>query len=185
MKVKVKNMVCDRCKTVLRNEFSNTTISIEKIILGEIIFSEEAESEMNTIRETLTRNGFEIIEDPESLLVADVKMNLQQEIKEYGSLRDTLSNFLAKKLNKDYSIISKSFSRNQEITIEKYFIKLKVEKVKELIQMKNKTFLEIAYELNYKNSSYLAKQFKSITGMSMTEYRNIENWNRKPLDQIV
>lgn len=185
MIVKVKNMVCDRCKTVLKNEFLYTSISIERISLGEIIFSKGAEREIKTIRDTLTRNGFEMIEDPESLLVADVKMNLRQEIQEYGALRDTLSNFLAEKLNKDYSIISKSFSRNQEITIEKYFIKLKIEKVKELIQMKNKTFSEIAYELNYKNSSHLAKQFKSITGMSMTDYRNIENWNRKPLDKIV
>ena len=112
-------------------------------------------------------------------------MHLQQEIQKYGALRDTLSNFLAEKLNKDYSIISKAFSRSQEVTIEKYFIKLKVEKVKELIQMKNRTFSEIAYELDYKNSSHLAKQFKSITGMSMTDYRKIENWNRKPLDKIV
>lgn len=185
MIVKVKNMVCDRCKTVLKNEFLNTPISIERMSLGEIVFSEEAEKKIDTIREILTGNGFEMIDEPEALLVADVKMNLQQEIQKYGALRDTLSNFLAKKLNKDYSIISKSFSRNEETTIEKYFIKLKVEKVKELIQMKNKTFSEIAYELNYKNSSHLAKQFKSITGMSMTDYRNIENWNRNPLDKIV
>ncbi len=178
-------MVCDRCKTVLINEFSNASISTEKIALGEIVFSEGAEKKIDAIRKILTGNGFEMIDEPEALLVADVKMNLQQEIQKYGALRDTLSNFLTKKLNKDYSIISKSFSRNEEITIEKYFIKLKVEKVKELIQMKNNTFSEIAYELNYKNSSHLAKQFKSITGMSMTDYRNIENWNRKPLDKIV
>lgn len=185
MIVKVKNMVCDRCKTVLKNEFSNASISIKKIDLGEILFPEGAERDIKTIREILTRNGFEMIEEPDDLLVAHVKANLQQEIQDYGALRDTLSNFLAEKLNKDYSIISKVFSRNQEVTIEKYLIKLKIEKVKEHIQMKNKTFSEIAYELNYKNSSHLAKQFKSITGMSMTEYRNIENWNRRPLDKIV
>ncbi len=185
MIVKVKNMVCDRCKTVLMSEFSNASISIEKIALGEIVFPKGAEKGIVAIKEILTRNGFEMIDEPEALLVADVKMHLQQEIQKYGALRDTLSNFLAEKLNKDYSIISKAFSRSQEVTIEKYFIKLKVEKVKELIQMKNRTFSEIAYELDYKNSSHLAKQFKSITGMSMTDYRKIENWNRKPLDKIV
>ena len=135
MIVKVKNMVCDRCKTVLKNEFSNTSISIEKITLGEIVFSEGAEKEINTIRETLTRNGFEMIEAPEELLVANVKRNLQLEIEEYGALRASLSQFLAERINKDYSVISKIFSRNQEITIEKYLIKLKIEKAKELIQI--------------------------------------------------
>jgi len=185
MKINVKNMVCDRCKTVLQNEFANTSISIKKIALGEIVFSEGAESQIDTIREILTRNGFEMIEDLESLLVANVKMNLQSAIQQYGGLEDSLSNFLATKLNKDYSIISKSFSRNQDMTIEKYLIKLKIEKVKEHIQMRRITFSEIAYELHYKSSGHLATQFKSITGMSMTDYKNLEKWNRRPLDQIV
>ena len=62
---------------------------------------------------------------------------------------------------------------------------LKMEKVKEEIQMDNKTFSEIAYDLNYKSSSHLAKQFKTVTGMSMSEYKNVQDWNRKSLDQIV
>jgi len=71
------------------------------------------------------------------------------------------------------------------LTIEKYFILLKMEKVKEEIQMGNKTFSEIAYDLDYKSSSHLAKQFKSVTGMSMSDYKKLQEWNRRPLDQIV
>jgi AraC-like DNA-binding protein len=88
-------------------------------------------------------------------------------------------------MNKEYSMLSKLFSAKEGLTIEKYFILLKMEKVKEEIQMDNKTFSEIAYDLNYKSSSHLAKQFKTVTGMSMSEYKNVQDWNRKSLDQIV
>lgn len=96
-----------------------------------------------------------------------------------------LSKHLSEKMNKDYSVLSKMFSAKEGLTIEKYFILLKIERVKEEIQMENKTFSEIAYDLNYKSSSHLAKQFKSISGMSMSEYRKVQDWNRRPLDQIV
>jgi len=92
---------------------------------------------------------------------------------------------LTKRFNKSYSALSKLFSRNEGITIEKYEINLKIEKVKELIQLGQLNFSQIAYSLNYNNSSHLARQFKNVTGMSMTVFKNLQKWNRKPLDQIV
>ena len=81
--------------------------------------------------------------------------------------------------------MSKLFSKTEGMTIEKYEINLKIEKVKELIQLGQLNFSEIAYILNYNNSGHLAKQFKNVTGMSMTEFKNLHKWNRKSLDQIV
>ena len=92
---------------------------------------------------------------------------------------------MSKTLNKSYSTLSKLFSKTEGITIEKYEINLKVEKVKELIQLGQLNFSEIAYSLDYNNSSHLARQFKKITGMSMTEFKNLQNWDRKSIDQIV
>jgi len=184
MKVHVKNMVCDRCKSVLENEFTKAGFLVDHIALGEINFSNEINLDMETIKEILNRHGFEMIEDNQTLLVSKIKAYLIELLNNNES-DVNLTVFLASKMNKDYSIISKVFSSRQELTIEKYFIKLKIEKVKELIQMNNMSFSEIAYSLNYKNSSHLAKQFKSITGLSMSEYKNLQNWNRKGIDKIV
>ena len=88
-------------------------------------------------------------------------------------------------MNRDYSLLSKLFSKTQGISIEKYVIHLKIEKVKEFIQMNNLGFSEVAYTMGYKSSSHLARQFKMVTGLSMSEYNNLQEWGRKSLDQIV
>ena len=98
---------------------------------------------------------------------------------------NTIVTYLENEIGKSYTTLSKTFSKNEGITIEKYYINLKIEKVKELIQMQKLNFSEIAYTLNYKNSSHLAKQFKQITGMSMTDYKSLQIDTRKTLDKIV
>lgn len=184
MVVKVKNMVCDRCKKVLETELERAGFQVLSIELGEIHFAECTDKELSGIRKILDQNGFELIEEEKEVLISRIKNGLISFIEE-NVLDRNLSNYLSRKLNKDYSMLSKLFSAHEGITIEKYFIRLKIEKVKELVQMKHKTFSEIAYELNYANSGHLAKQFKSITGMSMGEYQKARDWNRKSLDQIV
>ncbi|WP_421812992.1 helix-turn-helix domain-containing protein [Flagellimonas sp.] len=183
MRIKVKNMVCDRCKGVLRQEFQNAGIEVVHMDLGEVQFSDGAQNQLERIREILVKNGFELIEGVNESYIADIKKHLINALD--GDLHRNLSEYLSEKMIKDYSVLSKMFSAKEGLTIEKYFILLKVERVKEEIQMDNKTFSEIAYDLNYKSSSHLAKQFKSITGMSMSEYRKVQDWNRRPLDQIV
>jgi len=131
----------------------------------------------------LTKNGFELIEDVDQTYIVDIKKHLIHALDDRSD--QNLSEYLAKKLGKEYSALSKMFSAKEGLTIEKYFILLKMEKVKEEIQMGNKTFSEIAYDLDYKSSSHLAKQFKSVTGMSMSDYKKLQEWNRRPLDQIV
>ncbi|MFT4567061.1 MAG: YesN/AraC family two-component response regulator [Saprospiraceae bacterium] len=92
---------------------------------------------------------------------------------------------LPKVLENNYALLSKAFSKSEGITLEKYLINLKIEKIKEHIQLKWLNFSEIAYSLNYNNSSHLAKQFKSETGMSMSQYRKSHEWDRNSLDEIV
>lgn len=183
MRIKVKNMVCDRCKGVLKQEFRNAGIEVVQMDLGEVQFSDGAQEQMKHIREILVKNGFELIEDVNDSHIVDIKKHLINAVN--NDLHQNLSKYLSEKMNKDYSALSKMFSAKEGLTIEKYFILLKIERVKEEIQMETKTFSEIAYDLNYKSSSHLAKQFKSITGMSMSEYRKVQDWNRKPLDEIV
>ena len=96
----------------------------------------------------------------------------------------SLSDYLAKNLAKSYANISRVFSKKEEITIEKYFIRLKIEKAKELVEYGNQSFSEIAYQLGYKNLQHLSRQFKQITGMSMSEYQKLQNPERTSLDKI-
>ena len=96
-----------------------------------------------------------------------------------------LSDLLMQKMNQDYSKISKVFSSTEGITIEKYFIKLKIEKVKELIQTQQPNFTEISQMLNYSHINHLSRQFKSETGMSLTDYKNQQINLRNSLDQIM
>ncbi|NDV44238.1 helix-turn-helix domain-containing protein [Flagellimonas sediminis] len=183
MRIKVKNMVCNRCKSVLKSEFQKEGIEVVQIDLGEVRFADGAEAKKERIREILIQNGFELIADLNETIIVDIKKHLIEAVE--NGISQNLSTYLSEKMNKEYSMLSKLFSAKEGLTIEKYFILLKMEKVKEEIQMDNKTFSEIAYDLNYKSSSHLAKQFKTVTGMSMSEYKNVQDWNRKSLDQIV
>ncbi len=183
MRIKVKNMVCERCKGVLKHEFQNAGIEVVQMDLGEVQFLDGAQKQMEPIREILVKNGFELIEDLSDTYIVDIKKHLINALQD--DMNQNLSEYLSEKMNKEYSVLSKMFRAKEGLTIEKYFILLKIETVKEEIQMEAKTFSEIAYDLNYKSSSHLAKQFKSITGMSMSEYRKVQDWNRRPLDQIV
>lgn len=176
-------MVCNRCKSVLKSEFQKEGIRVVQIDLGEVQFAEGAEDNKERIREILIQNGFELIADLSETILVDIKKHLIDAVG--NGISQNLSTYLSEKMNKEYSMLSKLFSAKEGLTIEKYFILLKMEKVKEEIQMDNKTFSEIAYDLNYKSSSHLAKQFKTVTGMSMSEYKNVQDWNRKSLDQIV
>lgn len=118
-------------------------------------------------------------------MVENVKSILIGVVENLKGFEENTSSFLSQRLKTDYSIISKTFSATTGMTIEKYLIRLKIEKSKELLQMEKMTFSDIAYELDYSAGSHLAKQFKSVTGMSMTEYRKLQKWNRKTLDRIV
>ena len=88
-------------------------------------------------------------------------------------------------LHRDYKTLSRLFSANENITIEKYFIKLKIEKVKELIQLKQLSFSDIGYILDYRSVNHLSRQFKEVMGMSITDYKNTVNWERNFFDEII
>lgn len=184
MELKVQNMVCDRCKAVLRRELAEAGLAPSRIELGEIELANAGPEHLPQIRLILERNGFELAEDETDQLVNQVKALLLRGL-ESEEMAGNVSEYLSRNLSRTYGTVSKVFSSRVGMTIEKYFIHLKIEKVKEWIQMDTMRFSEIAYALHYSNSSHLARQFKSVTGMSMTEYCDLGRWERRPLDQIV
>ncbi|MEO9953720.1 AraC family transcriptional regulator [Nonlabens sp.] len=185
-KLFIKNMVCDRCIKVLENEINQLGIELLDIELGSIIYPETDSAQFKNISKVIEENGFEVLLAPDQQLVEEIKKELIELLKKLPlQLESNLSRFLEQKLNKEYSKISKLFSNEEHITIEKYFIKLKIEKVKELIQLQENNFTEISELINYSNSNHLSRQFKSETGMSLTDYKKSQKNHRNPLDQIM
>lgn len=183
----IKNMVCDRCIKVVRNELEAKGVNILEVILGKVIIDTEDEvSDKQKLNKILVENGFILISSPEVVFSEAVKIELIKLLKKLPlKTEGTLSSFLSDKMNSDYSKISKIFSITEKITIEKYFIKLKIEKVKELIQSQEYNFTEISQLLDYNNMNYLSRQFKNETGMSLTEYKGLNESIRNSLDQII
>jgi len=179
----IKNMVCNRCIASVLSIFNAENYIVESVELGKVVATKKQNSKVESLRNALAKVGFEIIENDIDTLVEFIKVKLIHKI-ELGETTD-LFKTLAEELGKTETAISKLFTKNEGVTLEKYTINLKIEKVKELIQLGQLNFSEIAYSLNYKNSSHLSKQFKSSTGMSMSEYKGLQGWDRKALDQIV
>ncbi|MCM4164904.1 MULTISPECIES: AraC family transcriptional regulator [unclassified Arenibacter] len=185
----IMNMVCRRCLKVIKHELEEINIEVLSLELGKLT----VRSTKNNDREIdakviniLHVNGFEIAKSEEEMLVEEVKITLIDLIKELPlHLREKTSEHLASTIHRDYKTLSKLFSKKEHTTIEKYFIKLKIEKVKELIQLQQYTFSDIAYMLDYSSVNHLSRQFKNITGISMTDYKNAEGWERKFYDEII
>jgi AraC-like DNA-binding protein len=182
----IKNMVCDRCIKVLKNEIEAQEIQLQEIVLGRMKIDIQSDEEMNTFKNIIENNGFELIDSVEDKLTEQVKIQLLKILENLPlELQEKLSTHLSKTMRQDYSKISKVFSFTEGLTIEKYFIKLKMEKVKELIQTQDKNFTEISQMLDYSHINHLSRQFKTETGLSLSQYKAQHKNFRNSLDQIV
>lgn len=182
-------MVCRRCLKVIKQELEEINVEIVSLELGKLTVraNKNIDKEIDSkVMEVLHSNGFEIAQSEEEMLVEEVKITLIEIIKELPiHIKEKTSEHLAMTLHRDYKLLSKLFSKNEHTTIEKYFIKLKIERVKELIQLQQYTFSDIAYMLDYSSVNHLSRQFKNITGISMTDYKNAEGWERNFYDEII
>lgn len=189
MKIYIKNMVCSRCLKVIKQELEQINIKVEAIELGSVIIAQEGhntEEIFRKIEKVLHANNFEIMHSPDEILIEKIKHFLVTKVEDLPlNFAKNLSEVLSAAFNHEYKSLSRLFSASENITIEKYFIRLKIEKVKELIQLRQYTFSEIGYLLDYNNVNHLSRQFKEVTGESMTEYKNAEDSKRSPYDEII
>lgn len=182
----IKNMVCDRCILVVKNEIEKLHLSIEEIKLGEIkIKSDLSAEDVKNIEKALTPLGFELIDDKRNQTVEKIKnMIIKMVHHESDDAKTNLSTILSTHLHQDYSYLSNLFSEMEGITIEKYLIAQKIERVKELLLYNELSLSEIAYKLNYSSVAYLSNQFKKITGLSPSQFKQSKDLQRKPLDKV-
>lgn len=183
--VTVKNMVCDRCIKVGKEELLNNNIDFESVDLGKIYFNKNLSSEeMITIKNILEKEGFEIVEAFDFKIVNQIKTLIIENIfhGRHKVFDQNYSTFLASNLDIEYCQLSRMFSELEGRTIENYIIQQKIERVKELISYNELTISQISYELNYSSPQHLSRQFKQITGITPTQYKNIGS--RGKLDTI-
>lgn len=186
MKIFIKNMVCSRCISAVEAIFNNAGVKTSSVILGEVeTESEVAAAIMKSIEEKLLATGFERIMDSSHQLVEKIKSLIIVKIGELDIDEDfLLSEFLSSNLHKDYSALSKTFSQNENITLEQFFILQKIEKVKELLLYNEFSLTEIAGKLGYKSVQHLSTQFRNVTGFTPTEFKKLKDHHRKPLDSL-
>lgn len=186
MKLYIKNMVCRRCKMAVLSELDKLDLKPLSVELGEVELSAPISDEQKQVlSKGLYALGFELIDDKKSKVIEKIK-NLIVELVHYkdNDLKTNLSHFLADNLGQEYSALSNLFSEVEGITIEQYFISQKIEKVKELLMYNELSLSEIAYQLNYSSVSHLSRQFKKVTGLTPTYFRNLKDRKRKQIEDL-
>ena len=179
-------MVCDRCKQVATGVLERVGLHPLRVELGEVEVREDALTE--EVKERLTREleavGFELLDDKRRQTVARIKAAITRLIRERDNrLTGNLSDYLQRELHQDYGALSHLFSEVEGITVEQYYIRQRIELVKELLVYDELTLTEIAYRLNYSSVGYLSNQFKRVTGMTPSEFKRIRP-PRRPLDEL-
>lgn len=179
-------MVCNRCIHVVEQELTAAGLPPKKVQLGEVEFEHKIKAkEKAKIAAILEPFGFEVLEDKKSRLIEQIKSTIIQTVQNLeGDPMHNLSDILSRELNHDYNYLSNLFSQVEGTTIEKYFIAQKIEKVKELLVYDELSLSEIAYRLNYSSVAYLSNQFKRVTGLTPTHFRQVKGNRRKPLDNV-
>ena len=179
-------MVCSRCKMVVQAEFEKAGLHPLKVELGEVYIEEQPQaSTLLLLNNSLQKLGFEIIDDRKGRIIEKIKNSIVEIIHHSQENIDVnLSTYLAQKINYDYNYLSTLFSQVEGITIEKYFIAQRIEKVKELLKYDELTLSEIAYRLGYSSVAYLSNQFKKQTGLSPSFYKSQKENTRKNIDDL-
>ncbi|MCC9136920.1 helix-turn-helix domain-containing protein [Pontibacter silvestris] len=186
-KLYIKNMVCDRCKKVVDEELSRLGYTVLGVGLGEAEVADSGKAvNMEEIREVMSVNGFDLLDDRKTQLIEKVKVAIIKLVhnREETDLHVNTSDYISEKVRADYNYLSSLFSSFEGITIEKYLILQRIEKAKELLVYNELSLKEIAYKLGYSSVAHLSNQFKKVTGLTPSHFKEIKDDKRKTIDKI-
>ena len=179
-------MVCNRCITAVKQILNETNIGYQSVLLGEVLLAETpSDKQMDLLRTKLTETGFQLLDDDKAKIIAKIK-GIIIDMVHYkdDDNRYNLSAVLSAQLHRDYSFLSRLFSEVEGITIEKYSINQKIEKIKELLVYDEINLKEIAFQMGYSSVAHLSAQFKKITGLTPSYFKKNRNPAPKPLDAV-
>lgn len=182
----IKNMVCPRCVMAVEQALEDLGVEKHEVELGKAEIAEGQQLDENELEQALNDLGFELLRGHEQQKVEQIKAYLINYVKKLETKDEIpkVSEYLAEKMHQNYASLSKLFSEEEDITIEKYLIHLKIERVKELLSYGEMTLSEIAWKLQYSSVQYLSNQFRKITGMSVTDFKKASDSFRNSLDSI-
>lgn len=182
----IRNMVCDRCKAAVHRVLNSAGVSVAHIELGEVELERPPTlAQRETLRKALHVEGFDLVDDQGAVIIARIKAAIVQLVhhNDDGHGRVKLSEHLSALLRKDYSGLSALFTQVEGITVEQYFLRQRLERVKELIKYGELTLSEIADRTGFSSVAHLSAQFKQFTGMTPTAFKRTVG-GRIELDRV-
>jgi AraC-like DNA-binding protein len=186
MKLQIKHMVSNRCKMAVKTELKRIGLHPISINLGEIEILESITVEQrNELKKALLDAGLELIDSKRAIMVERIKNIIIEMIHHSDeSIKQNFSDYLSEKTNRNYTYLANLFSETEGITIEQFIISHKIERIKELIIYDELNISEIAWKMNYCSVAHLSYQFKKITGLSPSRYKQLKIKNRNALEDI-
>ncbi len=182
----IKNMVCNRCVLVVGDLLRRAGLTPVRVALGEaVVQGTPSDEACGRLRELLEAYGFELLDDSRMRLVEQIRTAVIELVHYRGEKQKVnLSEYLRERCHRDYSSLSKLFSEVAGITVEKYYLAQRIERVKELLAYGELTVGEIADRLHYSSAAHLSAQFRVQTGLSPTRFRQLKDHRLKPLDEV-
>jgi AraC-like DNA-binding protein len=173
MMLHIRNMESSRCKTMVKNELIRLGLRYKTVELGQVeLIGNISGEKLNLIDIALRNAGLELMADKKTHIVEKVKDAIKQLIcLSDDNPKPNFSDYISKKVNYDYAYLSNIFSYVQGITIEKYIILQKIERVKELLVLDEISLNDIAYKFQYSSVAHLSNQFKKVTGLTPSFFR--------------
>lgn len=179
-------MVCIRCQMVVKSELENLGLHCMDVKIGEAqVLENILPNQLEQLDIALKRSGLLLMDNKKSILVEKVKSAII-ELVHYTDeqIKVNLSDYLSEKLNYDYTYLANLFAEVKGITIEKFFLTHKIEKVKELIVYDELNLTEIAYKMHYSSVAHLSNQFKKYTGLTPSHFKKLKNKRRSTLEDV-
>lgn len=179
-------MVSNRCKLGVKEVLKNRGLHFVVVDLGEVDIMENISTEeREQLKKDLLASGLELMDDKRAVLIEKIKNVIIEMVHHTeDEMNVNFSNFLSEKLNHSYTYLANLFSEVQGTTIEQFIISHKIERVKELIMYGELNITEIAWKMNYSSVAHLSNQFKKITGLTPSHFKQLKNKRRSPIEEI-
>ena len=186
MKIFIQNMVSLRCKMMVKSELEKLCIDYKTVELGKVQLTHHlSESNRQLLKTALHKSGLVLMDDEKAIMIEKI-VNIIVEMVHYSDELPSVnfSIFLQEKMKLDYHKMSEIFSKTKGITIEHFIIFHKVERIKELITYDKLNLTEISYKMNYSSVAHLSRQFKQVTGLTPSFFKNLSKRDRTNLEDL-
>jgi AraC-like DNA-binding protein len=179
-------MVSIRCKLAVKDVLRKLGLHFVLVELGQVDIMENISPEKrNELKEALLLSGLELMDDKRAMLIEKIKNVIVEMVHYPDELPKTnFSDYLAEKLHYDYTYLANLFSEVTGSTIEHFIIAHKIERVKELLIYDELNLTQISYKLNYSSVAHLSNQFKKVTGLSPSHFKQLKNKKRNPIEEL-